>query len=142
VHKVQHKSINIQVRNPILKEQKDMSVMWSGAPECPVCHRTVSGAPGLYRVQPATLGKIQERSAIIHRTVWCATGLSGESAGNGYPAHNGRLCKSVQCSYSATQKSEQEVRGAPDCSVWRRTVRCRKKTRLQRSTELRTLTVG
>jgi hypothetical protein len=107
-----------------------------------LAHRTVSGAPGPYRVQPATLGKIQARSAIIHRTVRCATGLSGESAGNGYPARNGRLCKSVQCSYSATQKSEQEVRGAPDCPVWHRTVRCHKKTRLQRSTELRTLTVG
>jgi hypothetical protein len=29
------------------KEQKgNRSVPWSGAPDCPVCHRTVSGAPG------------------------------------------------------------------------------------------------
>jgi hypothetical protein len=53
--------------------------MWSGAPD------TVrSGAPGPYRVQAATLGFSQARSAIIHRTVWCATGLSGEPADNGY----------------------------------------------------------
>jgi hypothetical protein len=53
-------------------EQKDLSVLWSGAPECLVCHRTVSGAPGPYRSQAATLGKTQARSAIIHRTVRCA----------------------------------------------------------------------
>jgi hypothetical protein len=135
VHKVQHKPINIQVRDPIQKEQKGL--------ECVVVWRTgQSGAPGPYRVQPATLGKTQVCSAIIHRTVRCATRLSGESAGNGYLARNGRLCKSEQCSYSATQKSEQEVRGAPDCPVWHRTVRCCKKTKLQRSTELQTLTIG
>jgi hypothetical protein len=39
--------------------------------------RTVSGAPWPYRVEPATLGKMEARSAIIRRTVRCATGLSG-----------------------------------------------------------------
>jgi hypothetical protein len=43
--------INIQVRDSIQKEQKQPSVLRSGAPDCPVCHRTVSGAPGPYRVQ-------------------------------------------------------------------------------------------
>ena len=51
---------------------------WSGAPDCPVCHRTVSGAPpdsvrctrGL-QLKLVTFGKIQRRSAIIHRTVRC-----------------------------------------------------------------------
>jgi hypothetical protein len=71
--RIQHKPINIQVRDPIQKEQKDLSVLWSGAPDCPVCHRTVSGAPGPYRVQPVTLGKTQTRSAIIHQTVRCAS---------------------------------------------------------------------
>jgi hypothetical protein len=36
-----------------------------------VCHRTVSGAPGGLRLQLVTLGKIQSRRAIIHRTVRC-----------------------------------------------------------------------
>jgi hypothetical protein len=40
------------------------------------------------------------------------------------------------------QKSEPRSQRAPDCPAWHRTVRCRKKTKLQRSTELRTLTVG
>jgi hypothetical protein len=53
-------------------------VPWSGAADCPVCHRTVSGAPldsvrctrGL-QVKLITFGKIQRRSAIIHQTVRC-----------------------------------------------------------------------
>jgi hypothetical protein len=55
-------------------------VLWSGAPDCPVCHQTVSGAPGPYKVQPATLGNLQAPSATIHRTIRCATGLSGVPA--------------------------------------------------------------
>jgi hypothetical protein len=47
-------------------------------------HRTVSGAPYPYKIEPSTLGKTNARSAIIHRTVRCAIGLSGELAGNGY----------------------------------------------------------
>jgi hypothetical protein len=62
------------------KGAKKPSVLWSGAPDCPVCHRTVSGAPGPYKDELATLGFLQARSAIIHRTVRCATGLSGVTA--------------------------------------------------------------
>jgi hypothetical protein len=85
VHKVQHKPINIQVRDPIRKEQKELecAVDWHTR-QCPVHHRTVSGAPGPYKPEPATLGKTEAHSAIIHWTVRCATGLSDESAGNGY----------------------------------------------------------
>jgi hypothetical protein len=45
-----------------------------------LAHRIVSGALGPYRVQLATIGFLQAHSAIIHRTVWCATGLSGVTA--------------------------------------------------------------
>jgi hypothetical protein len=53
--------------------------LWSGAPDCLVCHRTVSGAPpdsvrctrGLL-AELLTFGKIQRCSAIIHRTVRCS----------------------------------------------------------------------
>jgi hypothetical protein len=59
-------------------------VPWSGAPDCPVHHRTVSGAPpdnvrctrGLH-AKLVTFGKIQRRSAIIHRTVSGAPRKSG-----------------------------------------------------------------
>jgi hypothetical protein len=36
------------------RSKRDLSVLWSGAPDCPVCHRTVSVAPGSYRSQAAT----------------------------------------------------------------------------------------
>jgi hypothetical protein len=49
-----------------------------GTPDCPVVHRTVSGAPGWFPVNRPLSGKVWRRTAIIHRTVrWC-TELSGE----------------------------------------------------------------
>jgi hypothetical protein len=62
------------------KGAKKPSVLGAGAPDCPVCHRTVSGALDPYRAEPATLGFLQALSVIIHRTVRCATGLSGAPA--------------------------------------------------------------
>ena len=48
-----------------------------GAPDCPVVHRTVSGAPGWAMANWPLSGIRRRRTAIIHRTVrWC-TGLSG-----------------------------------------------------------------
>jgi hypothetical protein len=55
--------------------------------ECPgLAHRTVFGAPGLYNVQLPTLGFLRARSAIIHRTVWCTSGVTAIQ-------RNGRLQK-------------------------------------------------
>jgi hypothetical protein len=118
-----------------MKQSKDLSVLWTGAPDCLVCHRTMSGAPGPYKGQTTTLGKTQSRSAIIHRIVRCATGLSGEPAGNSYPARNGRLWQREQCSTVRSRSQSRKVRG-------HRTIRCHKRTKLQRSTSLQTLTVG
>jgi hypothetical protein len=75
--KVQHKPINIQVRDQIQRSKRNLSVLWTGTPDCLVCHRTVSGAPCLYEDEPATLGFSQAHSTIIYWTVRCATGLSG-----------------------------------------------------------------
>jgi hypothetical protein len=71
---------------------------------CDLAHQTVTGAPGPYRVEPATLGKTQVRSAIIHRTVRCATGLSGVPA----EQRLSRATVDSDRSYSAAQKSEQQ----------------------------------
>jgi hypothetical protein len=61
--------------------------LWPGTPDCPVVHRTVSGAPGWSNVNWPLSGKERGDVAIIHRTVrWC-TGLSGEPTA---PAANGR----------------------------------------------------
>jgi hypothetical protein len=52
--------------------------LWSGAPDCPVCHRTVSGAPPDMSGAPEdsnsnspSSGISRGDSAIIHRTVRC-----------------------------------------------------------------------
>jgi hypothetical protein len=53
-------------------------LLWSGAPDCPVCHRTVSGAPPDMSGAPEDSnansppsGISRGYSAIIHRTVRC-----------------------------------------------------------------------
>jgi hypothetical protein len=48
---------------------------------CALVWRTeLSGAPGPYSVKLSNLGFLRARSTTIHRTVWCATGLSGAPA--------------------------------------------------------------
>jgi hypothetical protein len=51
---------------------------WSGAPDCLVCHRTVRCTRALV-AELATFGKFRGRSAIIHRTVRCASGATATS---------------------------------------------------------------
>jgi hypothetical protein len=82
-------------------------VCWSGAPDCPVCHRTVFDAPGSYRVQLATPGFLQAHSVIIHRTVRCDSGATATS-------RNGRLQKlknrgTVRISAQQSQSAESEA---------------------------------
>jgi hypothetical protein len=81
----------------------------SGTPDCPVVHRTVSGAPGWSPVKRPLSRKDQRRTTIIHRTVrWC-TRLSGEptvaSATVGLTIRGRRV---------AHTNGRQ---GAPDCPV-------------------------
>jgi hypothetical protein len=77
-----------------------------------MCHRTVSGAPRPYNSELATFGFLQRRSAIIHRTVWCATGLSGA------PAEQQLFGATVDCTVPLTAlqfaaEVRAKVRGAP-----------------------------
>jgi hypothetical protein len=93
--------------------KRNQSVPWSGAPDCPVCHRTVSGAPGPYKSELATFGFLQCHSSIIHRTVRCATRLSGA------PAEQRLFGVTVDCTVPLTAlqfaaEVRAEVRGAPD----------------------------
>jgi hypothetical protein len=61
--------------------------LWPGTPNCLVVHRTVSGAPGWSNVNWPLSGKERGNMAIIHRSIWWCTGLSGEPM---TPAANGR----------------------------------------------------
>jgi hypothetical protein len=118
-------------------------VPWAGAPDCSVCHRTVSGAPPdsvRCTREPdsklATFGNSGSRSAIIHRTVRCSTGLSGAPAEQRLLRSNGRLQRAVNALQCA-QKSEQSQKAHQTlyrtCPVHHWTVRCPRCQKLQRS---------
>jgi hypothetical protein len=73
----------------------------------------MSGAPGPYKSKLFTFGFLKRRSAIIHRTVWCATGLSGVTA------EQRLFGATVDCTVPLTAlqfvaEVRAEVRGAPD----------------------------
>jgi hypothetical protein len=62
------------------RARDNRSVPWSGAPDYPVCHRTVSGAPPdsvrctrELQAKLFTFENSQRRFAISHRTVRCTT---------------------------------------------------------------------
>jgi hypothetical protein len=80
-----------------------------GAPDCPVVHRTVSGAPGWLLANWPLSGIRRWRTAIIHRTVrWC-TGLSGEPTAAS--ATVGRAIRARRVAHANGRL------GAPDCPV-------------------------
>jgi hypothetical protein len=76
-----HKGSTQNIKRSKLGFKRNRREPWSGAPDCPVCHRTVSDAPGPYDSELAAFGFQKRRSAIIHRTVRCAIGLSGAPSG-------------------------------------------------------------
>jgi hypothetical protein len=85
-----------------------------------VCHRTVSGAPESSTPNLPPSGIQGGRSAIIHRTVRCTTGLSGVLAEQRLLAPT-VVCKRTVKHYSTRlreQKSKQAPEGAPDCEQW------------------------
>jgi hypothetical protein len=85
-----------------------LSVLIFGAP-----NSVWSGAPGRTADEPATLKNLDARSAIIHWTVWCATGLFDEPAEQRLSARQ----RSSAAMNSACQKSERRSQRAPDCPV-------------------------
>jgi hypothetical protein len=140
--KVQHKPINIQVRDQIQRSKETW--VW-----CGLAHRTVSGAPCPYKDEPATLGfsigALRYNSLdcpVWHRTVRCTSGATTIQ-------HNGRL---QRCSDSATvensawqnQSAESETHQTVNktCPVWHRTVWWRMRTKPPTVDCSRTLTVG
>jgi hypothetical protein len=95
-----------------------------GAKETEVCpglaHRTVSGAPGPYNSELFTFRFLQHHSAIIHRTVQCATRLSGAPNGamttSATVDCNGHL-RTLQCAQKSEQPSKAHQTVNSDCAV-------------------------
>jgi hypothetical protein len=102
------------------RSKENRRLPWSGAPDCSVCHRTVSGAPGWIHSNCSASGFWKWLSAIIHRTVRCSTGLSDVPSGVTATAPTVD-CKRWTVSYSA-RTARAEVRaapeGAPDSEQW------------------------
>jgi hypothetical protein len=135
MHKVQHKPINIQVRDPIQKEQKGLEsvVVWrtglSGVPPDSVrCTRTV---------QVSTSHSQENTGALHYNSLNCPVCQRATAIQRATVDSDGEQWNTVR-----GRSQSNEVRGAPDCPVWHWTVWCRKRTKPQRSTELRTLIVG
>jgi hypothetical protein len=78
-------------------------VPWSGAPDCVRCTR-------VNQLKLRTFGFPRRSSAIIHRTVRCASGATIICAQQS-------TLTDEQCNTVPRQKSEQQVRGAPNCPV-------------------------
>jgi hypothetical protein len=98
------------------KELSNRRLPWSGAPDSPVCHRTVSGAPERSTPNLPPSGFWKCHSAIIHRTVRCSTGLSGVPAVQRSPAQqsSSTVCSQRYNTRTARAESEQTPEGAPD----------------------------
>jgi hypothetical protein len=131
VLKVQYKPIKRSKLGFKIKEQKK--------PKRTLVWRTgLSGVPpdsvwclGLYDFKLATFGFLESRSAIIHRTVWCASGAT-------VPAQRSTAtdtCKSatVREQFVQSQNSRQKAHRTVNsvCPVRHRTVECPKKSKLQ-----------
>jgi hypothetical protein len=106
-----------------IQKEKDlagaaMTMRSLGAPDCPVVHWTVSGAPGWRLVNWPLSGIRRRRTAKIHRTLrWC-TGLSGEPTvgqANGRP-RNPRVTRGQangQMGGTGLSSAHRTVSGAP-----------------------------
>jgi hypothetical protein len=82
--------------------------LWSGAPDCPVHHRT---CPVHQRLRSSLSGNSRGDSAIIHRTVRCTPDMSGAPRKSGLrnsPAlgfhfsHSAIIHRTVRCNSGAT----------------------------------------
>jgi hypothetical protein len=127
----------VQRKGSKRKEQSNRRLSWSGVPDCPVCHQTVSGAPGRSTPNLPPLGFWDCLSAIIHRTVRGSTGLSGAPAEQRLTAptvvckSNSEQCVTVRAESEQAQKAHRTVNS--DCPVHHQTVRWPNMSELQRS---------
>jgi hypothetical protein len=114
-------------------------VPWSGAPDCPVCHRCTKDSNS----ELLTFENSGGRSAIIHRTVRCSTGQCPVAHRTvRWPAEqrllraNGRLKKALnalQCALESEQSQMAHRTVNSACPVHHLTVRWPKRQKLQRS---------
>jgi hypothetical protein len=87
-------------------QRSNQRLLWSGAPDCPVCHRIVSGAPEDFSSNSSPSGNFQSQRTKIHRTVRCTP-------------------DSVRCSFETRLRNSPVSGIRKGCSaIIHRTVRC------------------
>jgi hypothetical protein len=135
VPKVHNKPIKIPRKgsNKESKRQPKCALIWHTG--CLVCHHSVR-CTREQNSELLTFGNSGSRSAIIHWTVRCSTGLSGVPAEQRLLRANGRLQKTLnalQCAQKSehTQKAHRTVYRT--CPVHHRTVQWPRRQKLQRS---------
>jgi hypothetical protein len=104
-------------------------VPWSGAPDSVRCTSEPNS-------ELAPFGNSGSHFAIIHRTVWCSTGLSGVPAEQRLLRANGRLQRAVnalQCAQKSEQSQKAHQTVYRTCPVHHRTVQWPSCQKLQRS---------
>jgi hypothetical protein len=126
------------------KRQPKAALVWHNR-HCPVHHRTVSGAPGWIISNLLDSGIWGSRSAVIHWTVRCNTGLSGVPAEQRLLRSNGRLQRNSESEQCAPACVEVRTGARRRTRQWTGPVRCT--TGLSggptcQSSNGRTLTVG
>jgi hypothetical protein len=99
-------------------------VPWFGAPDCPMCHRTVSGAPGTPTLNCSPSGILASHSTIIHRTVRCASGATATSRQR--LSAEGIKCATVRARVRAVPDSAPDTEqclsdAPPNCPVAQKT---------------------
>jgi hypothetical protein len=139
---------------PIKRPRKGSNKERKRQPKCAlVWHTGLSGVPPdsvrctrEFQSKLVTFGNSGERSAIIHRTVRCSTGLSGAQVEQWLHSTNGRMQRTVnviQCAQKSEQNQKAHRTVNSNCPVHHRTVRWSRSQKLQRSNPNgRTLTVG
>jgi hypothetical protein len=138
---------------PIKRPRKGSNKKSKRQPKCALVWRTgLSGVPPdsvrctrELNSELATFGNSGSRSAIIHWTVWCSTGLSGAPAEQRLLRANGRLQKTLNALQCTTTLAEVRARARRRTGQSTGPVRCT--TGLSgdpedRSSNGRTLTVG
>jgi len=93
-------------------QRSNRRLLWSGAPDCPVCHRTCPVHQRTQVSNSSPSGISRGHSAIIHRTVRCAPDMSGAPRKGGT-----RNSPASGFHYSRSAIIHRTVRCAPDCPV-------------------------
>jgi hypothetical protein len=95
-----------------------------------LAHRTV-WCTSPYNSKLFSFGFLRRRSAIIHRTVRCASGATATSCNGRLQKSRSQMNSEEQCAQRQSRPSEGHQTVNSACPVWHRTVRCHKKTKLQ-----------